>query len=158
MESYPATQIKLREALRAAFPSSTTPTVEEILAADIPYLDATCEEGFRLAGVAKGNLRQATVNTEVLGHQIPKGAQILMNFHVNRTPALVESRRVADSKAAIAEPLDEFLNNADRDLGIFEPRRWLIKDEKTGKEAFNPLVFPSLAFSGGYRGCSGKSS
>ncbi|KAI1658637.1 cytochrome P450 [Daldinia decipiens] len=155
MEAYPATQAELRTALKAAFPSGN-PSVEEILGTDIPYLDAACEESFRLAGVAKGNLRQATVDTEILGCKIPKGAEVFMNYHVNHTPAPVdESKRTAGSKAAAAKFGDGFQSNAGRDLGAFEPRRWLVK-ETTGQEVFNAHALPSLSFGGGYRGCSGR--
>lgn len=159
MESYPTTQDKLRKALKENFPTGATPSVQEILRADIPYLDAACEEGFRLAGVAKGNLRQACVDTEILGYRIPEGAQILMNFHVNHTPAPVdESRYAAGTKAAVAKHGDGLRTSAGENLGAFEPARWLVKDEKTGKEVFNSHALPSLAFGGGYRGCAGKSS
>ncbi|KAI1857889.1 uncharacterized protein JN550_012964 [Neoarthrinium moseri] len=155
MEAYPVAQVELRAALKAAFPDDD-PSVDEIIGTDIPYLDAACEEGFRLAGVAKGNLRQATMDTEILGCRIPKGAQVFMNYHVNRTPAPVdESARTDGSKAAAAKFGGGFQNIAGRDLGTFEPRRWMVK-ETTGKEVFNSHALPSLSFGGGYRGCPGR--
>lgn len=158
MEAHPAVQTELRVALKVAFPYSKPPSVEEILVTDIPYLDATCEEAFRLAGVAKGNLRQAIVKTEILGCQIPKGAEIFMNYHINRTPAPVdESKRTAGSKAAANKHGDGLQEDAGRDIGTFEPRRWLVKDEKTGEEVFNAYALPNISFGGGYRGCFGKS-
>ncbi|KAI0401874.1 hypothetical protein F4802DRAFT_600557 [Xylaria palmicola] len=42
------------------------------------------------------------------------------------------------------------------DLHLFDPERWLVKDDETGKESFNAYALPQLAFGGGYRGCSGR--
>lgn len=156
MGAYPAVQDELRRALNAAF-ASGEPSIEDILSKEIPYLEATCEESFRLSGVAKGNLRQAIVDTEILGCKIPKGAEIFMNYHIDHAPAPVDgSKRTTSSKAAASKFGDGIQGAPGRDLGVFEPRRWLTKDEKTGAEVFNPYALPSLAFGGGYRGCTGK--
>ncbi|KAF7539305.1 hypothetical protein G7054_g2238 [Neopestalotiopsis clavispora] len=156
MGAYPAVQDELRRALNAAF-SGSEPSIEDILGTDIPYLDATCEESFRLSGVAKGNLRQAIADTEILGCKIPKGAEIFMNYHIDHAPAPVdESKRTTSSKAAASKFGDGIQGAPGRDLGVFEPRRWLTKDEKTGADVFNPYALPSLAFGGGYRGCTGR--
>lgn len=163
MESYPETQAELRALLKAAFPHTKTPSMEEILGTDIPYLDAVCEETFRLGGVAKGNLRSAAVDTHILGHFVPKGAELFLNFHVDHAPYPVdEAVRSASSQSAgvkltVGEGASHYEKIALRDLGSFEPRRWLVKDEKTGKEAFDAQALPQLAFGGGYRGCSGRS-
>ncbi|RYP56891.1 hypothetical protein DL771_011533 [Monosporascus sp. 5C6A] len=157
MEAYPAVQAELRAVLKTAFPGPDPPTVEEILGTEIPYLNGVCEEGFRLAGVAKGNLRQALADTDILGYRIPKGAEIFMNYHINRAPVPVdEYKRSSGSQAAADKFGDGLQGNAGRDLGSFEPRRWLVTDEKTGKETFNAYALPSLAFGGGYRGCAGR--
>ncbi|KAH8893927.1 cytochrome P450 [Thozetella sp. PMI_491] len=157
MDSNPAVQSSLRAELQAAFPGSITPSMDELLEAHLPYLEAVCEEVFRLGGVAKGNLRSAVADTEILGCKIPKGAEIFMNFHINHTPyPCDESLRTATSQAAGARFGAGFEGNAGRDLDVFEPRRWLVRDEQTGKEVFNANALPSLAFGGGYRGCSGR--
>ncbi|KAK6210825.1 hypothetical protein LQW54_005873 [Pestalotiopsis sp. IQ-011] len=154
MGMYPAVQNELRRNLMAAL-SSKEPSIESILGTDIPYLDATCDEGFRLSGVAKGNLRQAIVDTEILGCKIPKGAEIFMNYHINQAPVDVdESKRTPSSKAAASKFGDGIHGTPGRDPGAFEPRRWLVTNEKTGAEAFNPYALPSLAYGGGYRGCT----
>jgi len=160
MEAFPQAQTELRAALRAAFgDSNTVPSVSEILDTDIPYLDAACEESFRLAGVAKGNLRQVLVDTEILGYKIPKGAELFMNYHIDHEPVEVDAaKRTPASRAAIEKHGDGFQTDAARDLGVFEPRRWIARDKKTGKEVFNAYALPSLAFGGGFRGCSGKCS
>ncbi|CAG9945149.1 unnamed protein product [Clonostachys rosea f. rosea IK726] len=157
MEAYPVAQTELRAKLREAFPGPELPSAQEILVTNVPYLDAACEEGFRLAGVTKANLRQAVVDTQILGCPIPKGTEIFMNFHINHTPAPAdETKRTAGAKAAVAKNGNGFESRAGRDLGNFEPRRWLVQDETTGKETFNPTALPSLAFGGGYRGCTGR--
>ncbi|KAG7286273.1 hypothetical protein NEMBOFW57_008581 [Staphylotrichum longicolle] len=157
MELYPATQTTLRAALRAAFPGPELPSAAQILDADIPYLDGACEEAMRLSGTAKGNLRQALVDTTVLGCHVPKGAEIMMNYHINRAPAPVdEAKRSETSRAAVEKRGDGFAGPAGRDLGDFEPRRWITVDEKTGKEVFDPYALTSLAFGGGFRGCFGR--
>lgn len=157
MESNPSVQSELRGALRAAFPGPDPPTVNEIIQTEIPYLDGACEEGLRLAGTAKAMLRQAVVDTQVLGCPIPKGTEVFLNLHINRQPAPIdEAKRSHTSQEAASKRGDGFQGPAGRDLGRFEPKRWLVKDE-SGKEVFNPYALPSLAFGGGYRGCFGES-
>lgn len=158
MEANPHIQSELRTILKGAF-TSPTPSVADILEADIPYLDGAVEETVRLAGAAKAQLRQAVVDTEILGYKVPKGAQIFLNLHINRSPCPVdESTRSASSQAAGAKFGDGFKLDAGRDIGAFEPRRWLVKDRDTGKETFNSYALPTLAFGGGLRGCPGKSA
>lgn len=45
---------------------------------DLPYLDAVIDEILRCGGTNLVNVRVATVNTEVLGHQIPAGTDVFM--------------------------------------------------------------------------------
>lgn len=158
MEANPHVQSELRSVLKAAF-SEAIPSVEQILGADLPYLDGVCEETLRLAGTAKAQLRQAVVDTEILGYRVPKGAQIFLNLHINRTPYPAdEDTRSVSSRAAGAKFGDGLKTDAGRDMASFEPRRWLTQDGNTGKWIFNPHALPSLAFGGGLRGCIGKSS
>lgn len=157
MESNPDVQTELRAVLRAAFPGPEPPTANEIIQTEIPYLDRACEEGLRLAGTAKANLRQAVVDTEILGCRIPKGTEVFFTLHINRPPAPVdEAKRSHSSQEAAIKRGDGFQGPAGSDLGRFEPRRWLVKDE-SGREVFNPYALTNLVFGGGYRGCSGES-
>ncbi|KAH8784899.1 cytochrome P450 [Diaporthe sp. PMI_573] len=127
-----------------------------IIQTEIPYLDGACEEGLRLAGTAKAMLRQAVVDTEILGCRIPKGTELFFNLHINRQPAPVdEAKRSHSSQEAASKRGDGFQGPAGRDLRRFEPKRWLVKDE-SGQEVFNPFALPNLAFGGGYRGCFGR--
>lgn len=154
MEAYPAAQKELRAVLKANF--TNPPSINQILDADIPYLNGTCEETFRLAGTAKGNLREAIVDTEILGYKIPKGAEVLMNLHINRSPLPVdESKHSPSIQAVLGKHVNCFSGPAGRDLSSFQPTRWLVKDEETGQDRFDAYALPSLAFGGGYRGCFG---
>lgn len=157
MESNQSVQTELRAALRASFPGPEPPTVDEILKTEIPYLDGACEEGLRLAGTAKAMLRQAVVDTEVLGCRISKGTEVFLNLHMNRQPAPCdETKRSHSSQEAVKKRADGLQGPAGHDLGRFEPKRWLVRNE-SGQEVFNPSALPNIAFGGGYRGCFGKS-
>ncbi|KAK4119550.1 cytochrome P450 [Parathielavia appendiculata] len=158
MESHPSVQSELRSILQTSFPTihlPCLPSASEILSASIPYLDATIEELVRLSGTAKANLRQALVDTHILGCPVPKGAEVFMNYHINRpTPsaaaAAAEKRRGDGRGVGLEGP-------AGRDLGTFQPRRWIVVDEDgTGRERFDGYALPSLAFGGGFRGCFGR--
>ncbi|KAK0723627.1 cytochrome P450 [Apiosordaria backusii] len=157
MEAFPQAQTELRAVLKTAFPGPGLPSLTDILDTDLPYLDAACEEALRLSGTANAVLRSPLRDTMILGYNVPKGAVVYMNTHVNRSPAPVdESRRSETSRASAERKGDGFKTPAGRDLGNFEPRRWLVKDEETGKEKFNPNALPALAFAGGVRMCFGK--
>ncbi|CAP67124.1 uncharacterized protein PODANS_1_21440 [Podospora anserina S mat+] len=124
--------------------------------ADIPYLDAACEEALRLSGTSNGVLRSPLQDTTILGYPVPKGSIIYMNIHVNHSSVLAdESQRTETGKAARQKKDDGFKTPAGRDLGTYEPRRWLVRDE-TGKEKFNPNALPQLAFGAGVRMCFGR--
>jgi cytochrome P450 len=154
----PNVQEELRTALANHFTGVKCPSVEEIIHADIPYLDAVCEESIRLSGTASGALRQAVVDTEVLGHRIPKGSEILLNLLYNYPPIPVdESKRNSSSKAALAKQNYHASMGIGPGLDKFEPGRWLTDDPKTAKLMFRPYARPSIGFGGGYRGCFGTS-
>ncbi|KAL2270796.1 hypothetical protein VTJ83DRAFT_167 [Remersonia thermophila] len=157
MERFPAVQSTLRAELRKAFPGPGLPSVDEILnAADVPYLDGACEEAFRLAGTAKANIRQTLVDTTILGYPVPKGAEIFLNYHIDRTPTPLEEEKRSETSRAAAERHGDGLSGiAGRDLASFNPRRWIVLD-KTGKEKFDAYALPSLAMGGGFRGCFGR--
>ncbi|OTA68834.1 hypothetical protein K449DRAFT_387144 [Hypoxylon sp. EC38] len=102
MEAYPAVQNELRTTLKSAFPGPDPPTVDRILNTEIPYLDGTLEESLRPAGTAKGTVRQALVDTDILGHKIPESTKVLLNLHINQTPySFDESKRSPGCQTAI---------------------------------------------------------
>ncbi|KAK7958524.1 hypothetical protein PG988_013372 [Apiospora saccharicola] len=157
MEAFPGVQAGLREALRSEFP---TPSLGLTRFLKLTFLTLTrrARRAFVLVVPSKPtNLRQAIVDTKILGCRIPKGAQILINYHINRPPVPVdESKRTSGARAAAKKSGDGFGSRAGNDLAYFEPRRWLVRDEATGKEVFDSRALLSLAFGGGYRGCAGR--
>ncbi|QUC18263.1 uncharacterized protein UV8b_02504 [Ustilaginoidea virens] len=132
LTNWPEEQAKLRDALRGALPSRN-PSVEEILRSNVPYLDALLEECIRLANVVPRIVRVATVDTQLSGLPIPKGAQLMCRSQSAGWPGAAK-----DAHGGAA--LDEFW-----------PDRWL---DQAGN--FNPAALPKLGFSAGPRACFGK--
>ena len=157
MTSYQSAQATLRKALQDAFSDGDNkkPSAAEILERDIPYLDAAIEECLRLAGTASITVRQALTDTQVLGQHIPKGSNVLLNLRMKDPQFEVdESLRSATSRAAQAKSRNgagggRFRGPSGRDLEVFEPKRWLYRDEN-GNEVFDAYSLPSLTFGGGY--------
>ncbi|OHF01717.1 cytochrome P450 [Colletotrichum orchidophilum] len=157
----PQRQTNLREALRAAFPDAAaekrSPTVKEITGNTIkvPYLDAAVEEILRCGGATPLVDREATCDTELLGHHIPKGTVVmcLNKSHSMMKPAcnVDESLRSQSSQSAKARAWD------DADIGHFKPERWLVESFSTpGGVEFDQQAGPQLAFGLGTRGCFGR--
>lgn len=149
-------QAKLREALRLTFPDVTIPasppSVTDILSADIPYLDATIEEISRHANTVPLLVRVTTIDTDILGYSIPKGATVMCNAQFMTDPQDVEEEvRNKTSKTAEEKRGRGFQT---RDLEAFLPERWLTKDED-GREVFDGSALTRLAFGLGPRGCFG---
>jgi len=152
-------QQALRQALRSAHKRAAAagelPTSQEIVKADIPYLDAFIEENHRLGTSIPTVIRIATRDTVVLGHRIPKGTDVFMlnNGPSFQTPAFEvdESIRSATSQ----EAKDKFGIWDDADIGHFRPERWLVK-ENDGEVKFNPRAGPVLPYGLGLRGCFGE--
>ncbi len=151
---YQHVQSQLRNALLKTH--TQTPSADDIMRASIPYLDAFIEEALRYSRTATGITRVAIVDTEILGHHIPKGTEV---FCMNQGPSFLqpplpvdESSRSSSSRAAQSRTGEW---NED-DVSDFAPERWLSSDEN-GKPAFNPKAGPNLPFSAGIRGCFGES-
>lgn len=160
---YPAMQTKLRDALHAAYPSfaaeNKLPTVDALVAGNVPYLDAAIEEIMRLSLTVLGTSRATTREVTVLGHVIPKGVEIQL---------LCCGAGFVDSNA-VNETIPEAIRSAssrehkgqlgiwdDADVTEFKPERWLKRNPETGEEVFDMHAGPSLQFGGGLRGCFGK--
>lgn len=148
---YQAEQSKLREALRAYFPPTpSAPDVHAILAADIPYLDASIEELVRVGNIIPEVVREAACDTELLGYQIPKGSTVVCSTYVAHRPfgkdIVPEDARSENSQA----------NNGgyrafwEEDMTEYHPERWLREDG-----SFDSKAVPKLAFSAGPRQCFG---
>ncbi|KAK3659996.1 hypothetical protein LTR56_000922 [Elasticomyces elasticus] len=152
-------QQKLRLALRAefrrAFEAKEAPTVQEILASSIPYLDATIEEVLRCGNTALASMRRAMQDTEILGHRIPKGTDV---FLVNNGPGFITKPLPVDEQKRSKTSQESVSRHGMwdvSDIGVFQPERWLTKNEK-GDLVFDPLAGPMLGFGLGPRGCWGR--
>jgi cytochrome P450 len=160
----PRVQDRLRANLRAAFPEAAregrAPTYAELSSAlahaQLPYLDAVVEEILRHANTIAFVVRRAQCDTTVLGRHIPKGTDVF--FAANGAYYLQPGMKVSDDErspgARSGKPGLTGLWD-DADCGEFKPERWLKKDDE-GKEVFDPLAGPTLAFGLGQRGCFGK--
>nr|POE66093.1 cytochrome p450 1a5 [Quercus suber] len=75
-------QNKIREELRNTFPESyktgSQPSAEEFSKSKLPYLDAFSEEVLRHCCVVPANIRETMQDSVVLGHVVPKGADLYM--------------------------------------------------------------------------------
>ncbi|KAL0944812.1 cytochrome p450 monooxygenase [Colletotrichum truncatum] len=150
-------QEKLREALHqrhaAAFQAGRQPTVEEIVHANIPYLNAVIEETLRMRPPFPALIRCALVDTEVMGCMIPKGTSIMMpsigpGLH---TPALPRPDYLGTSSAE--KRRDDW---SSKDVHMFKPERWLKRDEEGKAMVFDASAGPMQSFGFGPRQCFGK--
>ncbi|KAG6000656.1 hypothetical protein E4U21_005259 [Claviceps maximensis] len=145
-------QARLRTALKTALPPADQLTLEDILNTDIPYLDAALEECLRLASIVPRIVRVALDDTEILGHTIPRGAQILCTTTVcahtlrKYPPKGTQNSHEDDKSVASFRP-----DSLTEDMDAFFPERWL---DDTG--AFNAQAVSKMGFSGGPRVCFGK--
>jgi len=148
-------QTRVRTALQSSYPLAKSegrnPTIQEITGTPIPYLDATMEEMQRFGGTSPIVDREALVDTELLGHHIPKGTNVIC---LTMGPSMItpafeidEGRRTASCRAA-KEGKEKAWDPAD--MGLFIPERWL----KDGD--FDGAAGPLLAFGLGTRGCYGR--
>ncbi|KAK3324456.1 cytochrome P450 [Cercophora scortea] len=158
----PGVQDRLRAALRSAMPlaarDNRAPTYHELVHAQIPYLDAVIDEVLRHANTIAFVVRVALQDATVLGCRVPKGTDVFLmangagylepNMPVDESARSPGARQ--DSGKAMSGTWD------DDDIALFRPERWLIVDPQTGKETYNPLAGPTLAFGLGPRGCFGR--
>lgn len=153
-------QSRLRKAIYDAHPQARdekrVPTVSEITKSHIPYLDAVIEEVVRHSKPAPITLRQAQVDTQLLGHFIPKGTTV--GFLGNGPGVMWPSLKLDDSKRSEASqahmkrvPLFD-----DATVIDFLPERWLKTRADDGEEVFDQNNGPTQAFGIGPRGCYGK--
>lgn len=112
------------------------------------------EEILRCGGATPLVDRQATCDTELLGHHIPKGTIVMC---LSRGPSMLkpafevdDSKRSKTSQAAKARAWD------DEDIGQFKPERWLAGGSDAAPGEFDQQAGPSLSFGLGLRGCFGR--
>lgn len=172
----PRVQTILRRHLQAvysdAYAEGRAPTVHEIIRASAPYLEAVIEEGLRLAQHAMPIPREATVDTTLLGHRVPKGTEIL--FYIS-------GASISEPPYPINEDTRSPSSRAHRDqVGVwdeeriaeFMPERWLKTKVSNGpctadqpsdrgdftyaEYKFDQQAGPMLLFGAGPRMCVGR--
>lgn len=160
----PEAQSRLRQSLYAAYPAavaeSRVPTASEITSTNIPYLDAVMEETLRVSHIVTFVTRETIADTQILGHHIPKGHQILFattaEGFMKPEFSIEESRKVQDSPANNEKARSSHGVWNPNDVRDFHPERWLKRDENGGEEIFDTKAGPSLPFGAGPRGCFGR--
>ncbi|KAG6272113.1 hypothetical protein E4U49_002954 [Claviceps purpurea] len=160
-------QAKLRRQLhssyRDAHGNKREPDVSEIVYTSAPYLDAFIEESLRCGKTVPSLVRQATVDTEILGYHIPKGTTVFMGIGpsiTERAMPVAEQARSPSSRAH-SQRLPSW---NDDEIAQFAPERWLkTSGDKTRTDAgeFDNVEYdcnagPMLSFGAGSRGCFGK--
>lgn len=162
-------RLTLQASLGAAKAENREPSVREIISTSIPYLDAFIEEILRHAGTISCIDRQATADTEVFGHFIPKDTimYILSNGPSIKSPAFVIDEHIRSKSCQEAKQNGRYREGWDpEDIGLFKPERWLVvtdatptnvcPEKKDEKLEFNMEAGPQLAFSLGTRSCYGR--
>ncbi|KAF2251175.1 cytochrome P450 [Trematosphaeria pertusa] len=151
----PEIQANLRDALYKGYPDAHAekrfPTLAELNKARVPYLEAVLEEALRLHATSVA--RQATRDTELFGHPVPKGTNVILiangpGFHAP-SMQVDPARRGATVKT----------NNGwdeSRDMSAFDPERWLVRKEGTDEVEFDANAAPQIAFGMGPRSCWGR--
>jgi hypothetical protein len=158
LSQYQDIQSRLRSALRSALQTAHNekrlPTAEEIVKANIPYLDAFVEENHRLGNAIPSTIRRTMRDTVILGHKVPKGIDVFMmsNGPGYKLPAasVDEQKRSPTSRQT-----KERYGVWDPDnVADFQPERFLKVDQE-GNMRFNPYAGPVMAYGAGLRGCFG---
>ncbi|EME38893.1 hypothetical protein DOTSEDRAFT_140271 [Dothistroma septosporum NZE10] len=145
----------LREAHGTARENGMAPTSQEIVTANIPYLEATITEILRLAGSTPGNSRRTTQNVQILGYDIPKGYDVLMlsnGADYISAPLPIDPNR-RSKRSVEANDVTGMWDPSN--ISDFMPERWLATDEK-GEVTYNAKAGPFQAFGAGLRGCYGR--
>ncbi|RYP80400.1 hypothetical protein DL769_002496 [Monosporascus sp. CRB-8-3] len=160
-------QKKLRDSLRAAFAEAfdtgRQPSVAEITKTSVPYLDAVMEEILRLSPPVKQLIREAMVDTTLLGHRVPKGTQVFLSISgpgfLSPSLPVDEAVRCESSKSHRGTTTGSW-DHADPQA--FVPERWLKKAVEDGgateaeASVYDAQAGPFLTFSTGVRGCFGR--
>ncbi|KAJ5248575.1 cytochrome P450 [Penicillium chermesinum] len=131
-------QSQLQQALLAALGSAAAekraPTVEEIMQTSVSLVDATMEEILRCGGTVPIMDREATRETTLLGHRIPKGTLIffLQNSHSMLSPGLNVDKSHCSPHSRPAMELGQAPQAPrswnDLDIDQFKPGRWLVSE------------------------------
>lgn len=157
LSGHPQVQQKLRKSLRAAYVDAAAqgrqPTVTEIAKSQVPYLDAVIEESLRLSGPITAVVRQAQVETTILGHRVPKGVEVLITLSgpsITQAPFAIDESLRSDSSQSHSHVRGSWDDSPE----AFIPERWLKYEGDSA--AFDSQSGPFLSFSTGTRGCFGR--
>ncbi|RMZ82105.1 hypothetical protein DV737_g2173, partial [Chaetothyriales sp. CBS 132003] len=74
---HPECQTRLRHEIHTSIPDPTAPITHEIID-NMPYLHAVCNEALRFFAPVPLTIRDAGVDTSILGHPVRKGLKIVM--------------------------------------------------------------------------------
>jgi cytochrome P450 len=159
-------QAKLRRQLHTAYAAAAAerrqPTVTEITKISAPYLDAVLEESFRLSPTLPLTVREAVVDTTILGCHVPKGTSIFMfngGPSVTQPPIPFDESRRSESSQATTGRVGTW---DDSTVERFDPDRWIKPvagaegKGEFGSVEFDQLAGPFFAFGAGPRGCFGR--
>ncbi|KAI0454610.1 cytochrome P450 [Xylaria acuta] len=155
---YPEVQTKLRSALRTAYSEAHAkgrqPSTVELWKTPVPYLDAVLEESLRYDGPIPLTIREALIDTEILGHKIPKGTAVFLlsdgpDYQSPPIPIPEHARSPCSREKRLYGSWDP------SDMHLFKPERWLKTDEN-GNVVYDAQSGPMMAFSLGPRGCFGR--
>ncbi|TEA18485.1 Cytochrome P450 monooxygenase TRI13 [Colletotrichum sidae] len=155
---------RLRNDLHASFPdaraASRPPTVTEILKTQVPFLDAIMEEILRCSKTLPITSREARVDTQILGHHVPKGTQVFFLAHgpgyLMPAVPIDEKTRTTDSAKSTAQRIGVW--DAEN-VAEFRPERWMKRDkgeDGVEREYFDANAGPFATFGHGPRACFGK--
>ncbi|KAG8995362.1 hypothetical protein FRB90_000204 [Tulasnella sp. 427] len=161
----PSAQRRLNAELRNAFDDLSEErmlTYADVTSPDkTPYLEAVVAEVLRCARIAEGTRRQTLEPMNILGYEIPVGADLIF---ISPTAASITTKAAEPSIRAYDNHRSETsLKHGlggkrlwDDDTAEFRPERWIVIDEKSGKESFDPKAGGSVPFGLGVRSCPGK--
>ncbi|KXJ94077.1 putative cytochrome P450 [Microdochium bolleyi] len=164
--AYQDVQTRLRETLRKTFPDAYArreqPPLDELVKAQIPYLDAVIEEVLRIDPPANGVMRETKKEMKILGYTVPKNTILFLSLNGPTYTAQGfipekggEALRSETSRShAGANEVDDWAKSA-FPPGEYIPERWL-KESEGGEVVFNARAGPFLSFSTGNRVCWGK--
>ncbi|ELR04287.1 hypothetical protein VC83_08095 [Pseudogymnoascus destructans] len=155
----PDVQTKLRAELRGGHADAASerrmPTFDEITKTQIHYRDAVIEEIFRCSQTEASAIRTAVVDTEILGHFIPKGTEV---FLMGNGPSFLfpefeiqdslRTKLCLESKGKVGAWKHD-------NMASFNPDRWMVQGP-SGKLVFDAAAGPMLTFGLGEHGCYGQ--
>ncbi|EME39477.1 cytochrome P450-like protein [Dothistroma septosporum NZE10] len=173
---YLTTDARVQHALRqhlhavhaASWREGRTPSVAEITSIRAPYLDAVIQEVFRCAYTTPFTLREATRDTQIMGHFVPKGTTVWFSTSGPSftRPAIETDRKTSSHSRSPTALADKQRVPAwsPQDVALFRPERWLRPDPGPSDPPdfayshvdFNGNAGPMMAFGSGPRGCCGK--